>query len=212
VLGGARADRLELRHVDRDGGAIPQVDDLFLWGLLLGLLEEAGTVGLTASFRLAAPRTRRFHPHPRGGLPRKTDVIKLRWRTEREPATTLGHETTSEETDQAHARLRALFREDLLRAWTVTAAARALGRSKRSLQRVLHDQGTTFSRALQQERVVAAERLLREGTLSLTDIAFCAGFADQAHLTRTFRRHFDVPPSALRRLLIPPTSSPRSPT
>jgi AraC-like DNA-binding protein len=37
------------------------------------------------------------------------------------------------------------------------------------------------------------------GDLSLAQIAAAAGFSDQAHFTRVFRRHFGISPGARRR-------------
>jgi AraC family transcriptional regulator len=40
---------------------------------------------------------------------------------------------------------------------------------------------------------------LRGGSLSLSEIAFKAGFADQSHFTRAFRRHLGISPGAFRK-------------
>lgn len=42
---------------------------------------------------------------------------------------------------------------------------------------------------------------LRSSTLSLSEIALKAGFADQSHFTRAFRRHIGLTPGAFRRQL-----------
>lgn len=42
---------------------------------------------------------------------------------------------------------------------------------------------------------------MSDDSLSLTEVAFCAGFSDLAHFSRVFRRVADVPPSALREML-----------
>lgn len=47
-------------------------------------------------------------------------------------------------------------------------------------------------------RAVQAKRLIRDG-MPLADVAAATGFADQAHLTRVFKRIHGVPPGALRR-------------
>ncbi|WP_338867686.1 helix-turn-helix domain-containing protein [Myxococcus stipitatus] len=54
---------------------------------------------------------------------------------------------------------------------------------------------------LQRSRVDAVHALLSDSRLTLTDVAFCTGFSEQAHFSRTFRRYNDVPPSALRDLM-----------
>ena len=50
-------------------------------------------------------------------------------------------------------------------------------------------------------RVDAAKEKLRDGRLSLLDVALDCGFADQSHLTRVFTRMVGVSPGAWRRAL-----------
>jgi AraC-like DNA-binding protein len=49
-----------------------------------------------------------------------------------------------------------------------------------------------------QARLKKAEAALRQGQ-SIADVALASGFADQAHLTRTFKRYRGVTPGAFRR-------------
>lgn len=194
--------RLTLRHVAVDGGAIVAVNDLFVWGLFVALMESAGFENIEAALPTAdaaAP----FVVHgpspapPDAPLPTDTHTLALQLRA---PAQPLPVEVASDEStpDAAHARLTALLRRDLLVSWTVQGAARALGMSARSLQRALQGEGTRFSKVVHQTRVDAARTLLTSTPLELSEIAFCVGFADQAHFARTFRSLCDVPPSAYR--------------
>jgi AraC family transcriptional regulator len=48
-------------------------------------------------------------------------------------------------------------------------------------------------------RLELATRLMLESTESLTEIALCCGFTDQAHLCKHFRRSMGVSPAAWRR-------------
>jgi AraC-like DNA-binding protein len=50
-------------------------------------------------------------------------------------------------------------------------------------------------------RVEVAKQKLREGRLSLRDVALACGFADQSHLTQVFTRSVGVSPGAWRRAL-----------
>jgi AraC-like DNA-binding protein len=50
-------------------------------------------------------------------------------------------------------------------------------------------------------RVEVAKQKLREGRLSLRDVALACGFADQSHLTQVFTRAVGVSPGAWRRAL-----------
>ena len=50
-------------------------------------------------------------------------------------------------------------------------------------------------------RVEVAKEKLRDGRLSLSEVAMVCGFADQSHLTRVFARKVGVSPGAYRRAL-----------
>jgi AraC family transcriptional regulator len=60
--------------------------------------------------------------------------------------------------------------------------------------------GSTVGDYVRQQRVAVACRQLTEGDTPLADIALLAGFADQSHFTRTFKRLLGVTPAAYRRL------------
>lgn len=57
----------------------------------------------------------------------------------------------------------------------------------------------TVGQYIRQRRVEAAIRRLLEPDASLSSVAYHSGFADQAHLTRTFRRLTGTTPGAFRR-------------
>ncbi|OIQ28463.1 MAG: AraC family transcriptional regulator [Alphaproteobacteria bacterium MedPE-SWcel] len=81
-----------------------------------------------------------------------------------------------------------LMSGDPARAWRIDDAAAHLGLSSRSLQRYLLAEGGTFSVTLRQARTGIATTLLRQSDLTLAEIGFCCGYADQAHFQREFRR------------------------
>jgi AraC family transcriptional regulator len=59
--------------------------------------------------------------------------------------------------------------------------------------------GTTVGEFVRQLRLEwAANVMLSEGA-SIADIALRAGFCDQSHFSRAFRRHFYATPAAWRR-------------
>ena len=82
---------------------------------------------------------------------------------------------------------------------SVAAVARALGLSERQLERrVLLRIGLPpkrLARLLRFERAVA----LANATASLTETALAAGYADQSHFIREFRRFSGATPSAILR-------------
>ncbi len=82
---------------------------------------------------------------------------------------------------------------------TVQSVSTDLGVAVRTLQRRFRDQGLPppeYWRLLSRARQAAG---LLAGRLSLAEIAFLAGFSDQAHMTREFLRWFGGSPAQLRR-------------
>jgi AraC family transcriptional regulator len=54
--------------------------------------------------------------------------------------------------------------------------------------------GCSLGEYLRRRRVATARELLTNPDLPLTEIAFAAGFSDQSHLTRTFKRFTGMTP------------------
>jgi transcriptional regulator GlxA family with amidase domain len=81
---------------------------------------------------------------------------------------------------------------------TLAAAARRLGRSERSLQRDLHQAGTTFRGELEATRVELARALLVDTDLKIDSVARKVGCASAAHFATLFRRVSGETPSAYR--------------
>ncbi|PKP81680.1 MAG: hypothetical protein CVT79_09815 [Alphaproteobacteria bacterium HGW-Alphaproteobacteria-18] len=81
----------------------------------------------------------------------------------------------------------------------MTGTARLLGFSERTLRRRLAEEGVSFAQLLQAARKEAAEIYVREGKLSLTEIAYATGYSDQSAFVRAFRGWYGVSPGAYRR-------------
>ena len=80
---------------------------------------------------------------------------------------------------------------------TAEACAKRLAlSSSRFLHRFSAHTGLPLRPYLRWRRLLVALRAAMQGA-SLTEAAHAAGFADAAHFTRTFRRHFGLAPSAL---------------
>lgn len=76
------------------------------------------------------------------------------------------------------------------------------GVTPRYVQRLLEEDGTTFSTLVTEKKLEAARAMLRSprfGSWSIAGIAFEAGFRDLSHFNRRFRRRFGVTPSDFRR-------------
>ena len=97
------------------------------------------------------------------------------------------------------ARLRARLASDPVRRWTLASLAAEAGTSPRTLQRRLSERSASFSRLVTDARIeVAATDLCKSKGPTLTEIAFIAGFADQAHFARSFSRAVGTTPSSYR--------------
>ena len=97
---------------------------------------------------------------------------------------------------QAQERLQACFRDHL----SISRLAYEVGVSSWQLARGFRNHlHTSIGSYVRRLRVAwAAERLASTGA-SLAEIAVAAGFSDQSHLTREFRRQLGVTPHAYRR-------------
>jgi len=82
---------------------------------------------------------------------------------------------------------------------TLEIVAEQVGKSQRSLQRLLEENGTTFRQLTDDIRKSMAARYLRETDLGLKEIAFLLGFSNLSSFSRAVRAWFDATPSDLRR-------------
>jgi AraC-like DNA-binding protein len=71
---------------------------------------------------------------------------------------------------------------------SIADAASALGVSTRSLQRKLEEEGTSFKGVLDDVRRALAESYLRDGTRTVSEVAFLVGFSEVSAFSRAFRR------------------------
>ncbi|WP_424987497.1 helix-turn-helix domain-containing protein [Microbulbifer sp. S227A] len=84
-------------------------------------------------------------------------------------------------------------------SFTIDCLARDVGRSRRQLQRDFCDNGTSFTRQVQQRRLMFVrsrlERNVRLGMRTpISEIAFQSGFNDLSHFNRLFRKHHGLSP------------------
>lgn len=81
----------------------------------------------------------------------------------------------------------------------VSAAARALGMSTRTLQRRLRERGIVFARLVEEVRRRLSARYLADPTLTLGEIAWLLGYSESSAFNRAYRRWTGRSPSADRR-------------
>jgi AraC-like DNA-binding protein len=82
---------------------------------------------------------------------------------------------------------------------TMSAVARAMHMSSRTLQRRLDGEGASFSEVIDEVRERLARRWLADEGRTLSEVAFDLGFSDLATFSRAFKRWTGKPPGAWRR-------------
>lgn len=102
--------------------------------------------------------------------------------------------------DDVVDRVRTAVRQSLGTALPdIDATARLLAVHRRTLQRRLAEQGTTFAALLDEERAHMARRYLTTTDLPLSQVAALLSLSEQSALTRCARRWWGMTPSAVRR-------------
>ena len=76
--------------------------------------------------------------------------------------------------------------------------AELLNLSRRTLQRRLEDEGTSFKTILDDTRRELAQRLIRDRAMTLGEISYLLGFSETSSFSRACRRWTGVSPSQLR--------------
>lgn len=185
-----------LRHRSLRGPAPSALESLAVLGLLVALLQAIGCDGLEA-YLGDEPAVRQgravLTAQPAGPAD-----WQLRWTAVRRDKRILPPPQPGL-IDQLYA----LLDDDPVRPWPIDVAAGAIGLSPRDLQRRLHRQGASYSGILRDARVRRAARAMLDTSGSLAEIGYAAGFADQAHFTREFRRILGASPAEWRRLAAP---------
>ena len=114
--------------------------------------------------------------------------------------------------NQAEKYLRSLYSQDnhaaqlkrmlaeLLAAGEANAdaACRALKLSRRTLQRRLRAEKTSFQKILNEVRAVLAVKYLRDRRLKALEVAMLLGYSNISSFTTAFKSWYDMPPAAYR--------------
>jgi AraC-like DNA-binding protein len=108
--------------------------------------------------------------------------------------------------DNIAARLKTML-ADLMASGEANAdaACRALMLSRRTLQRRLKAERTSFQEVLQEVRADLAVRYLSDTRLKSLDIAMLLGYSNISSFTTAFKSWYDIPPTEYRQrfLLLP---------
>ena len=82
------------------------------------------------------------------------------------------------------------------------AACRALKLSRRTLQRRLKAERTSFQRVLREVRADLAVRYLADARLKALEVAMLLGYSDISSFTTAFKSWYDMPPAEYRQKIL----------
>ncbi len=119
-------------------------------------------------------------------------------------------------TEQAEKYLRSLYQQDNIAGElkrkladllargeaNADAACRALRLSRRTLQRRLKAEKTSFQKVLNEVRAELAVKYLEDARLKSLEIAMLLGYSSLSSFTTAFKSWYDMPPAAYRQKFI----------
>lgn len=86
---------------------------------------------------------------------------------------------------------------------TVNDACRALQLSRRTLQRRLRAEKTSFQKVLTEVRAELAVKYLRDSRLKALEVAMLLGYSSISSFTTAFKSWYDMPPAEYREKFLP---------
>ena len=118
--------------------------------------------------------------------------------------------------DQAEKYLRSLYQQDDIAGQlkrrladlmargeaNADAACRALRLSRRTLQRRLKAEKTSFQKILREVRAELAVNYLKDARLKSLEIAMLLGYSNLSSFTTAFKSWYDMPPSEYRQKIL----------
>jgi AraC-like DNA-binding protein len=120
-------------------------------------------------------------------------------------------------TEQAEKYLRSLYQQDNIAGElkrkladllargeaNADAACRALRLSRRTLQRRLKAEKTSFQKILNEVRAELAVKYLEDARLKSLEIAMLLGYSSLSSFTTAFKSWYDMPPAEYRQKYLP---------
>ena len=194
-------------HKHKEHGPPPlPFEDLVVCGVLCALLEANGLQSVHAY----AAGTE-LYPNPETDAIAKcvrkveTGTWNFTWEKPAQPSSGLDisiswNQVTPASWSQLACEIGEMIARQLPYLLSLDQAADSLGLARRSFQRTLAAEGLSYTQLLAEVRFRLAGRYLIHGDISMAEVGFVCGYADQAHLTREFNRRVGVPPARYRDL------------
>lgn len=187
------SNSVTIEHYSTKNSAPSTGEDLVIAGLLAALLQRIGCKALTLKIGdsqeciIKDDNITLVEPTPHNSA-----VWYLTWQRYEPPPPLIQQAPSNHSTAQ---KLSTLIRDDIGRSWRLSAAAKKLGKSTRSLQRSLAQGGNTFQRLLRTVRAEHAAALIVTHNYKLSEAGYACGYSDQAHFSREFRLRFNMSPT-----------------
>lgn len=197
----------EVVHMHRDQGPPPlPPEDLVVCGVLCALLEANGLQAVRAEAAGV-----QLYPNPESealaNCVRKgeTGTWYFAWQKPVQSVSSLDISVSWSQVapplwSQLACEVGEMIARQLPHLLPLDQAAASLGMARRSFQRWLASEGLSYTGLLAEVRFRLAGWYMLHGDISMAEIGFVCGYADQAHLTREFNRRVGVPPARYRDL------------
>lgn len=186
-----------LRHYAYKGSVAPRAEeDLLIFGLLIALIEKIGATNVNARVVGMSTWVRAHKIWRQTNIPQDVSTWEISW-TPTRPTTTRTATPSPDATDWLK-HTRQILEADPGRHWTLETLAQDLLTSRRTLQRRLTKENSSFSSVLAEVRMAIAADLLSNSKQTPSEIGYACGFADQAHFSREFKRFTAFTPATFR--------------
>jgi len=154
---------------------------------------------LDATIELLAAETRRPPDSRTIDVERHLLAVVLLWIERWHDATLIEHRDSDDAGLQLYRRFSEVLERDYAHHHDARHYAHQLGVPQAALSRSLATvTGRTTKELITDRRMLEAARLLRFSEMSVGELAYRAGYADQLYFSRAFKRRFGESPSAYR--------------